>query len=90
MGGISSLRAARRHVGAVRRHHQQGAERKVGATECSQNMQELMDNVVSWVSDVDRQLKRFAASLEREVIVDCSVDNTLMDELEQWLGLSIW
>ena len=50
-------------------------------------MQELADNVALSVPDVDRQLQQFAAALEREVIVDCPVDNATIDEFERWLGL---
>ena len=52
-------------------------------------MKELVEEAVSWVSDADRQLERFAASFDREVIVDCPVDNATMDEFEEWLGLSL-
>ena len=80
-------RAARRRVQAAQHHHQQGAERTVHATQCPQYMKELADEVGLWVSDANRQLKRFAASPKQEVIADCPVDNATMDEFEQWLGL---
>ena len=76
-------RAARRRVRSARRHHQPGAKRTVRAAQRTQHMQELVDNVASWVPDADHQLERFAASLEREVIVDCPVDNATMDEFER-------
>ena len=82
-------RAARCRVRTAWRHHQEGMERTVRAAQHTQHMKELVDEVGSWVPDLDQQLERFAASLEREVIVDCPADNTTMDEFEQWLGLSL-
>ena len=82
-------RVAQRRVRTARRHHEQGIERMVRAAQRTQHMKELVDEMASWVPDVDRQIERFAASLDREVIVDCLVDNATMDEFEQWLGLSL-
>ena len=69
-------RAARRHVRVARRPHEQGIERTVRAAQRMEHTKELAEEMASWVSDADRQLERFAASLDREVIVDYPVDNT--------------
>ena len=81
-------RAALRRVRQARRHHQQGAEKTVRAAQQTQRIQDLVKDVTWWVPNADRQLERFAACLEREVVVDCPVDNATMDEWEKWLGLS--
>ena len=77
------LRAACHSVRTARCHLEQGIERTVRATQRTQHMKELVDEKASWVPDADRQLERFAASLDREVIVYCPVDNATMDNFEQ-------
>ena len=66
--------------------NKESKERFVQHTE---HMKELADEMASWVPDADRQLERFVASLDREVIVDCPVDNATTDEFEHWLRLSL-
>ena len=73
----------------VRCHHEQGMERTVCATQRTEHMKELADEMASWVSDADRQLEQFVASLGHEVIVDYPVNNATVDEFEHWLGLSL-
>ena len=81
--------AARQRVRTAPRHHEQGLERTVRAVQGTEHVKELAEEMASWVTDADRQLERFAALLDREVIVDYPVDNAIMDEFEHWLGLSL-
>ena len=78
-----------KRVRAARCHHEQGIKKTVRAAQRTEHMKELVEEMASWVTNADRQLERFAASLDREVIVDCPVDNTNKDEFEEWLGLSL-
>ena len=54
-------RAARQRVWALRRHHEQGIKRTVCAVQRTEQVKELVEEVVSCVPDVNRHLERFAA-----------------------------